>query len=148
MTTELKTGNWERLINYKVFRLSWLVNMPQLIKESVLFATKNTSQQMEGAKLVLKNVGLKEKDNMIKSILKNIQRFQGNLQRIGKIIIGKGLMKLQVKETKKIKECKLETNQVKYLEKKGFQNTVNVSFVEYCPIDKFIISNIQRRTLF
>jgi hypothetical protein len=147
--TELKTLKVkERFINSNVFNYLWLANTLQKIRENVLFVIKNINPQMEEVKPVQKNVGIKEKDNMIKNILNKIQRFQDNLQRIGKRRIGKKLMKEQKRDGEMIKDYELEINQMNFLEKKEFQDRGNVNFVEKCPTDKFIILNIQGRILF
>ena len=147
--TKLKTlEEEERLINYNVFRYLWLVNMLQLIREDVLFVIKNINLQMVEVKLVQENVGIKEKENIIRNIRNYNQKFQEMLLKNGKEIIVKELMKRQDRDGKTIRNYKLETNQMDLLRNLRFQNMENANFVENYQKDKFIILNIQRRALF
>ena len=146
---ELKTLNVEeRFINYKVFSYLWLANTLQRIKENVLFVEKNFNQQMEEAKPVQMNVGKKGNFNMIKSILKQIQKSQEKLLKTGRRIIKAKLIKEQKKDGKKINVLKSEIRPTNLLERKGFQDMGNVNCVEIYQTEKPTILNIQRRILF
>ncbi len=138
----------ERLINYKVFRYICQVNMLQKIKEIVLFVEKNINQPMEEVKLVQRNVRKKEKEDMIKNILNNIQRFQELLQKIGNKIIKIKLMKGQKNDGGKTRNFKLEIIPMNLLEEKEFQNMGSVNYVGNYQRGKSIILNMQRRILF
>ncbi len=144
----LKTLNLEEgFINYKVLRYIWLVNMPQK-KENVLSVKKNMNPPTEEAKLVQKNVKRKRKDNMIKNISRNIQKFQELLQRIGRGITERKLIKEQENVGEEIKSYKLETRQIILSRNSEYPNMENVNYVKNNQIDKFIIPDIQRRISF
>jgi len=138
----------EKLINYKVFRYICQINMPQTKKGFVLFVEKNFNQQMEEAKLVQKNAEKKGNFNMIKNILKTIQKFQEKHLKIGNKITEKKLIKEQERDGEKINGFKLETRLMNLLEKKEFQDMENANYVEDYPIEKYITQNIQGRILY
>jgi len=147
--TELKTLKVEeRFINYKVFSYLWLANTLRRIRVNVLFVEKNFNQQMEEAKLVQGNVERKGNTNMIKNILNNIQRFQEKHLKIGNRKIEQKLMQKQENDGETIKDYKLETIQTNLSERKGLTNMENVNYVEFWEIEKPIMLNTQRRTLF
>jgi len=147
--TELKTLKVEeRFINYNVFSYLWLANTLRRIKENVLSVGKNFNQQTEEAKLVQKNAENKEKQNMIKNISNNIQRFREKHLKIGNKIIEIELIQEQENDGEMIENYRLEITPIISLKNLEYPNMENVNYAENNQTGKFIIQNTTRRTSF
>ena len=138
----------ERFINYNVFSYLWLANTLRRIKENVLSVGKNFNQQTEEAKLVQKNAENKEKQNMIKNISNNIQRFREKHLKIGNKIIEIELIQEQENDGEMIENYRLEITPIISLKNLEYPNMENVNYAENNQTGKFIIQNTTRRTSF